>query len=202
MLRPSIEEIQCPVDGQPHTAVGPCHMYAHSVRTFQFGAPGQIDTCSLDQQGRVGSWSFQGADLLALESPRTTDLILLLSLEHAGGGSVSFAFSLSRNVCRLRSSAFRKHRASLAEAHMCSGSGGNALASSGFLLCRHQVGTPGTLMFQPRPERLRGRTPAEPPTWGLTCASRCPDASFPCILRECSPLQCHLPPDSMNLLGC
>lgn len=127
-------------------------------------------------------WSFQGADLLALESPRTTDLILLLSLEHAGGGSVSFVFSLSRNVCRLRSSAFRNHRASLAEAHMCRGSGGNALASSGFLLCRHQVGTPGTLMFQPHPERLRGMAPAEPSAPGLTCASRCPDASFLCIL--------------------
>lgn len=173
-------------------------MHAHSVWTFQFVVPGQIDTCSLDQQGGVGSWSFQGVDLLALESSRTTDLILLLSLEHAGGGSVSFAFSLSR----LRSSPFRNHRASLAEAHMCHGSGGNALASSGFLLCRHQVGTPGTLMFQPRPERLRGMAPAEPPTRGLTCASRCPDASFLCILRECSPLQCHLPPDSMNLLGC
>lgn len=84
MLRPSIEEIQCPVDGQPHTAVGPCHMHAHSVRTFQFGAPGQIDTCSLDQQGGVGSWSFQGADLPASESLRTIDLILLLSLERAG----------------------------------------------------------------------------------------------------------------------
>lgn len=157
-------------------------MHAHSVWTFQFGAPGQIDTCSLVQQGGVGSWSFQGADLPALESPRTTDLILLLSLEHAGGGSVSFVFSLSRNVCRLMSSAFRNHRASLAEAHMCCSSGGNALASSGFLLCRHQVGTPGTLMFQPRPERLRGTSPAEPPTRGLTCASRCPDAPFLYIL--------------------
>lgn len=157
-------------------------MHAHSVWTFQFGAPGQIDTCSLVQQGGVGSWSFQGADLPALESPRTTDLILLLSLEHAGGGSVSFVFSLSRNVCRLMSSAFRNHCASLAEAHMCCSSGGNALASSGFLLCRHQVGTPGTLMFQPRPERLRGTSPAEPPTRGLSCASRCPDAPFLCIL--------------------
>jgi hypothetical protein len=49
------------------------------------------DSCCLGQQGRLGSWDAQGADLAALQSPRTTDLSLLFSVECAGDGLDSSA---------------------------------------------------------------------------------------------------------------